>query len=70
MSVELHIHNKIVSAIESRIVPIFKPGAFVTVIVRTPGNDDADVMVTADTNAGIRAAIERLEKRPPIGSTS
>lgn len=45
--------------IDDHIAPIFKPGAKITVLVRHPGMDDADGVVTSDTDEGVRAIVQR-----------
>lgn len=42
----------------------FKPGARITVLVRTPGNDNADMLLTNDSMDEIAKAIERSKTRP------
>ena len=46
------------------IAGLFKPGAKVTVLVRSPGIPDADVLVTDDSVDAIIAALEKLRIRP------
>lgn len=43
-----YAHAAIASVMENRLAPIFRPGVKLTVIARTPGNDDADALVTND----------------------
>lgn len=45
--------------IDDYIAPIFQPGARITVLVRHPGMDDADAVVTSDTDDGIHALVHR-----------
>jgi hypothetical protein len=48
------------------IEPLFKPGVQVTVIVRTPNNDEADVVVTTDNLGDVKALLARSEGRAAI----
>lgn len=41
----------------------FKPGAKITVLVRTPGNDEADFMQTNDDVEAIAAMVVRCARR-------
>lgn len=41
------------------IVALFKPGVKITVVVRTPGFPDRDMLMTDDDLAEVRAMIER-----------
>lgn len=50
---------KIGQAIDARIAPLFRGQPKITVLVRLPDNDEADVLVTSDDDAGIRAIVER-----------
>ena len=49
-------------ALESQ-EPLFVPGVKLTFIMRDPENDEADLIVTADTLDGIGAAVERQQAR-------
>lgn len=51
--------------LERQVEPFFKHGCKFTLIVRTPGNDRADVLVTNDDLAEVRKLIER---RDPLKS--
>ena len=42
----------------------FKSGAKVTVLVRTPGNNDADLLLTNDDLGEVSAMVERSKTRP------
>lgn len=46
-------------AIDQCIRPLFKPGARFTVMVRFTDTDTADVIVSDDTDEGMRAIVER-----------
>lgn len=43
---------------------LFKPGAKITVLVRTPGNNEADLLLTNDSMEEIAAMVERSKARP------
>jgi hypothetical protein len=51
--------GQVATAIDQRIKPIFKAGVVVTVIVRTPGHDDRDMIVTDDKLSEAIRALER-----------
>jgi hypothetical protein len=42
---------------------VFKPGTRLTFLARTPDNDEADLLVTADSLDAIAAAVERAKRR-------
>jgi hypothetical protein len=44
---------------------LFKAGAKITVVVRNPGFEDADVVIGSDDLDEAIAAIERMKKREP-----
>lgn len=50
---------KIGRAIDQHIAPLFTGRPRITVLVRFPANDEADVLVTSDDDAGIRAIVDR-----------
>ncbi len=54
----------------NQIADNFKRGAKITLIVRTPGNDDADFIMTTDQPRDIRAALDRRLGRDQSGSNS
>ena len=47
----------------NEIATLFKPGAKLTFIARTPGNDDADMLLTIDDLEEVKKVIERTEAR-------
>lgn len=53
----------LVKVLVQRIEPLFKPGTKFAVIARTPGNDEADVIVTDDDLDAIKALIDRSKTR-------
>ncbi len=57
-----------VSAHMDEILKCFKPGAKITVMVRTPGNDEADFSLTSDTTEGVRGIVDR--RFPPVAAGS
>lgn len=60
------LQAKLVSVLVKHIEPIFKPGTKFAVIARTPGNDDADVIVTDDDLESLKALIERSKSREAV----
>lgn len=62
--------SKLVDIVGSRIADLadeiglmFKPGAKVTVIVRAPGFNDRDLLVTSDTIDEVIALLQRSKER-------
>lgn len=66
--------QKLGAILARHVEPVFKPGVKLTIIARTPGNDDADVLVTNDDLDALSALIERSrareEVKPPAGYTA
>ena len=60
MSRRLSEVQQIASAKLEEIAECFKPGAKLTLLVRTPGNDDADFLLTNDD---LSEAIKALQRR-------
>ena len=60
------LQAKLVSVLVTHIEPIFKPGTKFAVIARTPGNDDADVIVTDDDLESLKALIDRSKSREAV----
>ena len=61
------INDRVASALIRHIEPIFKAGTKLTLIARTPGNTDADCLVTIETNLDeLTAFIERSKAREPV----
>lgn len=57
------------SLLDQHIAPIFKPGVQLTFIARTPGNDEADVLVTTERDLNeIVAVVQRSRGRPAVRS--
>lgn len=55
-----------VSARMNEILSKFKPGTKITVLVRTPGNDEADFVLSDEESfEPVEAMIERTKKRAP-----
>lgn len=52
--------------LQRHVEPIFKRGARLTIIARTPGNDEADVLVSNDTLDGLSSLIERSKARDEV----
>jgi len=50
-SAQLHdLNTRIGGLLDKHFAPIFKPGTNLTFIARTPGNDEADVLVTSESD--------------------
>lgn len=52
----------------NRIHENFVPGSKVTLIVRTPGNDEADFLLTIDDLNEVAKVIERSKRRASVKS--
>ena len=51
-----------------QIISCFKHGAKIAVIVRTPGDDEADFMLTDDDLDELQKVIERMKGRLPAAT--
>ena len=56
----------IAEALDVHIRPLFKPGVKLSLCARTPGNDEADVLVSDDSMESIEAFVERAKGREPV----
>jgi len=62
MSADLQLTQAVVSGCMDNILACFKPGAKITVVVRRPGNDDADFLMTNEAELSqVKALIDRRE---------
>ena len=61
---------KLAGILERHVERIFKPGTKLTIIARTPGNNEADVLVTNDKLPELAKLIERSKAREelPVGA--
>lgn len=57
------LQQRLAGVLARHVEPIFKAGTRLTILARTPGNDEADVMVTSDSLDGIAALVERSRNR-------
>lgn len=60
------LQSKLVGVLVKHIEPIFKSGTKFAVIARTPGNNEADVLVTDDSIEELKALLDRSLVRPPF----
>lgn len=61
------LHMRLGSILAQKVEPLFKAGTELTLIARTPGNNEADVLVSSEQNLDeIIALIERSKKREAI----
>lgn len=58
------VRNQVADHMTS-ILALFKPGARITVIVRTPTNDRADFLMSNDNLTSVAALIERRRAGKP-----
>lgn len=56
----------VVSRHMEEILTLFKRDAKITVLVRLPGNDEADFLLSNDTLEGMAGIVERSKTRPSI----
>ena len=57
---------KLAGILERHVERIFKPGTKLTIIARTPGNNEADVLVTNDKLPELAKLIERSKAREEL----
>lgn len=60
------LHSRLCNVLLKNIESLFKPGTKFAVIARTPGNNEADVLVTDDSLAEIKALLDRSATREEI----
>lgn len=61
-----HLLAKLAGLLCRHIEPIFQPDVRLTLTARTPGNDEADVLVSNDSLDELAALIERGKLRPEV----
>jgi len=62
------LNNRIGWLLDKHLAPIFKPGVQLTFIARTPGNDQADVLVTSERDLNdVVALVLRSLGRAVVG---
>lgn len=54
------------NVLQRHVEPIFKPGVKLTIIARTPGNEEADVLVTSDDLEAVAALVDRSRARGQV----
>lgn len=57
------LHERLGDILNRHVAPLFKDGVKLTLIARTPSNNEADVLITNDTLDGISAILGRTKKR-------
>lgn len=63
-TITAQLQDRLAGILARSVEPIFKPGTKLTIIARTPGNDEADVLVTSETNlADLQALLTRSAAR-------
>lgn len=63
---QYRIWDRVTSALCAHIEPIFKKDVLITLLVRTPGQPDRDIVVTADTNEGIDEIVARAKPKKAL----
>ncbi len=61
------LNNRLGDILARWVEPVFKPGTKLALIARTPGNNEADVLVTSDEIEPLIALLERSKQRAVIG---
>jgi hypothetical protein len=64
--IKSHLTAQLGTILERHVEPIFKPGTKLTVIARTPGNNEADVLVTNDDINELAALVARSKAREEV----
>lgn len=60
------LFNNLATLARTKIEPMFNTNVEVTIIVRVPGNDEEDVLVTSDSLDEVLALVERSKKREAL----
>lgn len=60
------LQRELASILVRHVEPIFKDGTLLTIVARTPGAPDADVLVTSDDLDEVAALVERSKQREVI----
>jgi hypothetical protein len=59
--------NRLGYILDKHVAPIFKPGVKLTLTVRTPGDSEADVLVTSEADLqDVIALLERSKAREVV----
>lgn len=66
--IKRNLQAKLANVLMRHIEPIFKRGTEFTLIARTPGMPEADVLVTSDNLDEVAALIKRSKAREVIGA--
>lgn len=67
MSDLMELNMRLGSILVQKVEPLFKPGTELTIIARTPGNNEADVLVSSEQNLDeIIALVERSKTREAV----
>ena len=62
-----NLHNHLSDILDEHVCPLFKPGMEFTLIVRRPGNDERDVLITSESDLNeIIKVIQRSISREVI----
>ena len=63
----IRLNAQLGNILARHVEPIFKAGTKLTIIARTPGNVEADVLVTRDDLDEVAALVERSKTREVVG---
>jgi hypothetical protein len=64
--VKARLNAQLGNILARHVEPIFKAGTKLTIIARTPGNIEADVLVTSDDLSEVAALVERSKSRDVV----
>ena len=67
VAIMLRLNAQLGNILVRHVEPIFKDGTKLTIIARTPGNVEADVLVTSDDLDEVAALVERSKARGSVG---
>jgi hypothetical protein len=65
-TITAQLQERLAGILARHVEPVFKPGTKLTIIARTPGNDEADVLVTSERDLSeLQALLTRSASRSP-----
>lgn len=63
-TINAQLQDRLAGILARNVEPIFKPGTKLTIIARTPGNNEADVLVTSESDLSeLQALLTRSASR-------
>lgn len=67
VAIRVRLNAQLGNILARHVEPIFNVGTKLTIIARTPGNVEADVLVTSDDLDEVAALVERSKARGSVG---